>query len=130
VSYLLDTATLAEALRSVPSRAYVRRLTTIAPSQRWTSVITVSQLLESARRMKHPKIMQNVVRLVASVRVAAFDLQAAQSFAKLRAKLPDPGETDDLIMASIALANDFTLVTGRREAFGRYPGLRVESWVS
>lgn len=130
MSYLLDTATLAEALRSVPSRAYVRRLTTIAPSQRWTSVITVSQLLESARRMKHPKIMQNVVRLVASVRVAAFDLQAAQSFAKLRAKLPDPGETDDLIMASIALANDFTLVTGRREAFARYPGLRVESWVS
>jgi tRNA(fMet)-specific endonuclease VapC len=126
--YLLDTATLAEALRATPNRTFVRRLSYVPPADRWTSVITVSQLLEAARRAKHPKLMQNVIRLVASVRVAAFDLQAAQQFAKIRSSLADAGETDDVIIASIALANDFTLVTARVPAFRRYGNLRVESW--
>jgi predicted nucleic acid-binding protein len=105
--YLLDTGTLAEALRAVPSRQFVRRLSYVQPGDRWTSVITVSHLLEAARRAKNPKLMQNVLRLVASVRVASFDLQTAQ-----------------------AVANDFTLVSGRPIAFRRYHGLRVESWTS
>ncbi len=128
--YLLDTGTLAEALRAVPSRQFVRRLSYVQPGDRWTSVITVSHLLEAARRAKNPKLMQNVLRLVASVRVASFDLQTAQAVAKLRASMSDPGEPDDLIVAAIALANDFTLVSGRPIAFRRYHGLRVESWTS
>ena len=54
VAYLLDTSTLAEVLRAAPSRSLVRRLSMVPSRDRWTSVITVSQLLVAARRTQQP----------------------------------------------------------------------------
>jgi tRNA(fMet)-specific endonuclease VapC len=130
VAYLIDTGTLVEVLRSVPSRMLVRRLTTVATRDRWTSVITVGQLLVAARAAKNPKLMQDVIRLVAAVRVAPFDLIAAQTFAKLRATTQGEAETDDLMIAAIALSNDFTLVTRRVHTFQRFSHLRIEDWTA
>jgi tRNA(fMet)-specific endonuclease VapC len=130
VAYLLDTGTLSEVLRSVPSRSLVRRLTTVPARDRWTSVITVSQILVAARKTRSPKVMQDVIRLVASVKVAPFDMIAAQSFAKFRATVSLDGDTDDVMIAAIAVTNDFTLVTRRPADFARFPHLRVEDWVA
>lgn len=130
MAYLLDTGTLVEVLRSVPSRTLVRRLTVVAPRERWTSVITVGQLLIAARAAHSPKLMQDVIRLVAAVKVAPFDLIAAQTFAKLRATVAQEADTDDVMIAAIALASEYTLVTRRASAFQRYPHLRVEDWTA
>jgi tRNA(fMet)-specific endonuclease VapC len=130
VAYLLDTGTLAEVLRSVPSRGLVRRLTSVPSRDRWTSVISVSQILVAARKTKNPKVMQDVIRLVAAVKVAPFDMLAAQSFAKFRATVAAEADTDDVMIAAIAVSNDFTLVTRRPSDFARYPHLRVEDWVT
>jgi len=131
MAYLLDAGTLAEVLRSVPSPNMVRRLTSVPPRDRWTSVISVSQLLLAARRSGRTKLMQDVIRLVAAVKVALFDMSAAQIFAKLRAAQGPgvPDAPDDAMIAAIALANDFTLVTRRPADFARFPHLRAESWV-
>jgi tRNA(fMet)-specific endonuclease VapC len=129
MAYLLDAGTLAEVLRAAPSRNMVRRLTSVPPRDRWTSVITVSQLLLAARRSQRTRLMQDVIRLVAAVKVAPFDVQAAQSFAKLRATVAPEGAPDDVMIAAIALANDFTLVTRRPGDFARFPHLRAESWI-
>jgi len=128
VAYLLDTGTLIEVLRSVPSRNLVRRLTSIPPGDRWTSVISVSQLLLAARRSKRTRLMQDVLRVVAAVKVAPFDLAAAQAFAKLR--VGHDGAPDDVMIVAIALANDFTLVTRRPGDFARFANLRAESWTA
>lgn len=128
MAYLIDTGTLVEVLRSVPSRTLVRRLTTVATRDRWTSVITVGQLLIAARAAHNPKLMQDVIRLVAAVKVAPFDLIAAQTFAKLRSTVGAEADTDDLMIAAIALSNDFTLVTRRTQTFQRFPHLRLEDW--
>ncbi len=130
MGYLLDTGSLAEVLRSVPSRALVRRLTTVPSRDRWTSVISVSQILVAARKTRNPKVMQDVIRLVAAVKVAPFDMLAAQSFAKFRATVAADADTDDVMIAAIAVSNDFTLVTRRPADFARYPHLRVEDWVT
>ena len=127
---LLDTGTLAEVLRSAPSPNLVRRLTSIPPRDRWTSVISVSQLLLAARRSRHTRLMQDVLRLVAAIKVAPFDLTAAQSFAKLSAGTALEGDPDDAMIAAIALANDCTLVTRRPGDFARFPHLRTESWIA
>ena len=129
MAYLLDTSTLVDVLRTAPSANLVRRLTSIPPRDRWTSVISVSQLLLTARRSKRTRLMQDVLRLVASIKVAPFDLTAAQAFAKLRDGAPD-GDPDDAMIAAIALANDFTLVTRRPGDFARFPHLRTESWIA
>lgn len=130
MAYLLDTGTLAEVLRAVPSRSLVRRLTTVPARDRWTSVITVSQVLLAARKTRNPKVMQDVIRLVASVKVAPFDMIAAQSFAKFRATVALDGDTDDVMIAAIAVTNDFTLVTRRPADFARFPHLRIEDWIA
>ena len=129
MAYLLDTSTLVDVLRTAPSANLVRRLTSIPPRDRWTSVISVSQLLLAARRSKRTRLMQDVLRLVASIKVAPFDLTAAQAFAKLRDGAPD-GDPDDAMIAAIAQANDFTLVTRRPADFARFPHLRTESWIA
>lgn len=130
MAYLLDTGTLVEVLRAVPSRALVRRLTAVPTRDRWTSVVTVGQVLVAARLAKKPRVMQDVVRLVSAVKVAPFDLAAAQAYAKLRAAAKPAAGADDLMIAAIALANDFTLVTRRPTEFSRVPHLRVEDWTA
>lgn len=128
MGYLLDTATLAEVLRTVPSHLLVKRLSGVPTSERWTTAISVSQILIAARRTKHPKLMQDVIRLVAAVKVAPFDTLAAQTFAKLRTTVAPQADTDDVMIAAIAITHDFTLVTRRPNAFRVYPHLRVEDW--
>jgi tRNA(fMet)-specific endonuclease VapC len=121
---------LAEVLRTSPSRAFVRRLSTVPTKDRWTSVVTVSQLLVAARRNQTARLMQNVVQLVASVRVAPFDMAAAQTFAKLRATVAPQLEADDVMIAAIALTQGFVLVTKRPREFGAFHQLRVEDWTA
>lgn len=128
MGYLLDTATLAEVLRSVPSRLLVRRLASVPSRDRWTSVISVSQILIAARKTKQPRLMQDVIRLVAAVKVAPFDMAAAQAFAKLRATVAPETDTDDVMIAAIATASDYTLVTRRQNAFRAFASVRVEDW--
>ncbi len=128
MAYLLDTPTVAEVLRTVPSRALIRRLSEVPSRDRWTSVVTVSQLLVAARRSNQARVMQDVVQVVAALRVAPFDLAAAQVFAKFRSGPAAEMEADDVMIAAIALASKFTLVTRRTTTFAIFTGLRVENW--
>ncbi len=128
MSYLLDAGTLAEVLRAVPSPRLVRRLASVPSRDRWTSVISVSQMLVAARRSRQPKLMQDVIRVVAAVKVAPYDLAAVQAFAKFRSTVAIDADTDDAMIAAIAFAQDFTLVTRRPGDFRRYAHLRVEDW--
>lgn len=55
--------------------------------------------------------------------------RAAQVYADLRRRgnlIPDA----DILIAGIALAGDYVLVTQNVKHFQRVPGLRVESWLS
>jgi tRNA(fMet)-specific endonuclease VapC len=93
-------------------------------------VISVSQILLAARKTQKPKLMQDVIRLVAAVRVASFDVGSAQAFAKYRATVAPNADTDDVMIAAIASTHDFTLVTRRPHEFARFGNLRVEDWVT
>ncbi len=126
--YLLDTTVLAEVLRATPHPGLVRRLCQVQTRDRWTSVISVSQLLVAARLDRKPRLMQEVVRLVAAIRVAPYDLAAAQVFARFRAGGPADTIIDDTMIAAIASSRDFVLVTRRMEVFQQFDGLRLENW--
>jgi tRNA(fMet)-specific endonuclease VapC len=130
MAFLLDTSTLSQVLRASPPAALVRRLSSVPTRDRFTSVVTVSQLLLAARRADDGRLMQEVVRLVASIRVAPYDLAAAQIFAKLRATEATRADTDDVMNAAIALSRDLVLVTRRTDEFLRYSRLRVEDWTA
>lgn len=61
----------------------------------------------------------------------AFDDHAAVVYGPLRADLETKGTPigpNDLLIASIAVANNLTLVTHNTAEFSRVTGLRVEDW--
>jgi tRNA(fMet)-specific endonuclease VapC len=58
-------------------------------------------------------------------------VRAAAEYARVRASLERRDEVigaNDLLIASIALANDLTLVTHNVNEFRRVPSLRIEDW--
>ena len=60
-----------------------------------------------------------------------FDDAAAQHYGIIRSILAKTGQpigSNDLLIASIALVNDATLITRNHREFARVPGLRWEEW--
>lgn len=60
-----------------------------------------------------------------------FDDVAARHYGRVRAALRREGQPigpNDLLIASIALANDTPVITRNRREYERVPGLAVESW--
>jgi tRNA(fMet)-specific endonuclease VapC len=60
-----------------------------------------------------------------------FDDAAAEEYGKVRAHLAvlgTPIGPNDLMIATIALANAVTLVTNNTSEFSRVPGLSIEDW--
>jgi tRNA(fMet)-specific endonuclease VapC len=60
-----------------------------------------------------------------------FDDAAAERYGEVRAELAKQGKPigpNDLLIASICLARDITLVTHNVAEFGRVPGLAIEDW--
>ena len=69
--------------------------------------------------------------MLATFQVVAFDRGAAEHHARLRYPLRRrPIGERDLLIASIALAYDLTLVTHDAAEFSRVPRLRVDDWAA
>ena len=85
---------------------------------------TAKELLKSQQRLDRSE------RLLAELFVAPFDQEAATMFSELvNVKKLKKIEHADLLIYSIALANDATLVTRNMRNFRQVPNLRVENWV-
>lgn len=72
-----------------------------------------------------------IARLRAQFPTMPFDDAAAEEYGNLRAYLNATGHLigpNDLMIASIALANGLTLVTHNTSEFCRAPGLMLEDW--
>jgi predicted nucleic acid-binding protein len=114
--YLLDTDVLSDLLRRAPSTALVRKLASVPQEQQFTSSI-LDRLDQT---------------LLPNLRVLPFDASAALRYGELRAELERQGTPvgdADLRIASIALANGLTVVTGNVRHFEKVPGLLVENWL-
>jgi tRNA(fMet)-specific endonuclease VapC len=71
--------------------------------------------------------------LLADVIVLDYDSECARTFGQTRAQLFPQGisvPTTDLMIASVALVHDLTLVTHNTSDYRNIPGLRVEDWLT
>ena len=80
------------------------------------------------------KVLTNIDELLEDeVRLLDFDRECADEFGRVRIDLRRQGievPTTDLMIGSVALIYDFTLVTHNVVDFQRIPGLQVENWLS
>ena len=78
-------------------------------------------------------MISSIERLLAyEVSEIPFDNDSAQQFGKVRVELRRTGievDTTDLMIGSVALLHDLTLVTHNTADFRNIPGLRLEDWL-
>jgi len=99
----------------------------------YTSAINLAEILYGLQKRPSENLRELYETMVfPRLVVLPFGEQAAQRYAELRALLEARGiplDLHDLMIASVALANNLILVTGNVSHFSRVPGLEIENWL-
>jgi tRNA(fMet)-specific endonuclease VapC len=134
VSHLLDTDSWVDHLRHGPTSKVTARLAAAPPGSVYLCSLVVGELIYGAFH-SGPAHQAGNLALIASLRQQfvslPFDDRAAEEYGKARAHLASAGTLigpNDLIIAAIALAHGFTLVTHNTQEFSRVPGLLLDDW--
>jgi tRNA(fMet)-specific endonuclease VapC len=129
VRYVLDTDTCIWLLEE--RGPVLSRVRATAPDDLAVTTMTEAELRYSARDSRDPAAVLARVEafLSAPIERLPFDSDAARWYAEVRWALRSrPVGERDLVIASVALAQQATLVTCNRSAFDRVPGLVLEDW--
>ena len=139
--YVLDTDHLGEYQMgtSPESQRLAGRLDS-ATGPVTTTIITVEEIMRgwmaAIRRANNPQRQQkaydrlaNLFQFFAGWRILRWDDSAIAQFEQSLQNKIRIG-TMDLKIASIALANDATVLTRNARDFGKVPNLRIEDWLS
>lgn len=90
-----------------------------------------AELLLGVERSGRPANRVQVATFIGAFPTLPFDDVAAEVYARIRYDLETRGlpiGANDLLIASIALASNLTLVTHNTREFSRVPGLALDDW--
>ncbi|HEX3068386.1 MAG TPA: type II toxin-antitoxin system VapC family toxin [Thermoanaerobaculia bacterium] len=127
--YVLDTNTCIYALKGQGKVA--ERMRFHRPNDIAITTVTLAELWFGAHKSSRRAARNEVDDFLEPFKVLPFDRDAADSYSRLRFDLERIGRPigeRDLLIASIALALDLTVVTHNLREFTRVPGLKVEDW--
>lgn len=128
--YLLDTNFCIEILNRKDSLA-TKKLTSVSPSLIRLCSIVKAELFHGAYksgRDSNINLVRNFCSMFASL---PFDDRAADVYGQIRSGLEKQGKLigpNDLLIASIAVAHNTTLITHNVSEFSRILNLKVEDW--
>jgi tRNA(fMet)-specific endonuclease VapC len=97
------------------------------------SVVLAELYAGAYRHPNSPRLLELIADLLREVQVLDFDAACAEEFGKLQASLLRQGvsvSTPDLMIASVALVRDMTLVTHNTSDFRSIAGLRLADWLA
>jgi tRNA(fMet)-specific endonuclease VapC len=132
MNFLLDTDTCSAHLRR-PSGLMHRFVQ--CGGRVFVPTLVLAELYVWAYQQRDPQEFLDAIATFVKwdVGVVGFDEACAQEFGKLRVGLRAAGITVtpiDLLIASVALAHDLTLVTHNTSDFADVPGLRLDDWLA
>ena len=132
MSFLLDTDTCSAHLRR--PAGLMHRFVQYS-GRLYLSSITLGELYVWAYSRDNPASLLHAIRedLLADVVLLPFDETCAEEFGRLRGSLLRQGISAsriDLMIGSIALIHDLTLVTHNTGDFQKIPNLRLADWLS
>jgi len=130
MKYLLDTDTTIYWLKGnvkIEVKAISVGLENIA-----LSIISKAELYFGAYNSDYvDKNINNIQKLSTIIATLPFDEIASENFGKIKSDLKKSGNLipdTDIMIASIVLANDLTLVTNNTKHFERIASLKIENW--
>ncbi len=128
---LLDTNTCIALMKGREKAAL--KMQQFRPAECTLSTVTSYELLTGVLKCQDPaREREKVLRLMAVVRVLAFDEAAAAKAAEVRAYLESIGKVCgpyDMLLAGHALSQGLSVATSNVGEFSRIPGLRFEDWL-
>ena len=130
MSFLLDTNICSAHIRRPAGLAH----RFIQHSGRlWMPSIVLAELYAGAYLLDDPRrVLAGIDDLRRDVGMLAFDDKCAEEFGKLRGvlkRLGVSGNPMDLMIASVAVVHNLTMVTNNTADFRHIPGLRLEDWL-
>ena len=134
MSHLLDTNSFIDHLRNGASSRVSARIATAPTGSVHLCSIVLGELLYGALHGASSQLASNLAKIGKLRRQhpsLPFDDTAAELYAENRqhlAALGTPIGSNDVMIASIALANHLILVTHNTREFSRVPGLQLEDW--
>ena len=137
--YILDTDSLTHLHKG--NQKIADRLATLADSEVGITIVTKTEILRGRIEFllkaedgggleKAQRLLLKTEELLAQILIIAFDENSIAKFDELRqnSKFRKIGR-NDLLIASICLANRAVLVTRNVKHFKQFPNLEVENWV-
>ncbi len=136
---ILDTDHMSELFReALNAKSLIDRLSRTTEF-RATTIVTAEELLrgrlaQTAKARSGGSLIESYARLHTTLaglkhfRILPFDIGSARILEQLRGQRLGVG-TMDLRIASIAIANNATLLSRNLRDFERVPGLTVEDWL-
>ena len=133
MKYLLDTDTCSFIMRQ-SSAMLLQRFAGISDDEAAMSVITQGELRSGiARKPLATQLKARFDRLNVAIPTLDLPAAAASHYSMIRAHLEQKGRligSNDLWIASHALAANMKLVTNNVREFERVPGLKIENWAA
>ena len=130
MTYLLDTNVCIELMNERNTHA-AHKLASVSPHEIRLCAVVKAEMFHGAYKSGREKNLDLVRTFSASFESLPFDDSAAEMYGRLRTALEKQGKLigpNDLLIASIALANNVTLVTHNTDEFKRVPELKLEDW--
>jgi len=131
MSWLLDTNLIIQILKNRSGNP-AEKVAAKPASRVWICSVVEAELFHGAEKYGDPAKRREILNgFLAPFASLPFDSACVSHYARIRHHLELRGELiggNDLMIASIALAHDLTVVTNNVDEFRRVPGLAVEDW--
>jgi len=132
--YLFDTDILSNIVKPQPSAYLMKKLEDLPKRLQYTTSISIGEIYYGVYRAPHKKRILDFYKKIIfpNINILFFDDVSAEIYGKTKAYLSKKGigcSEPDLRIASIAIRNKLTLVTGNTRHFKSIPNLDVENWI-
>lgn len=131
MKYFFDTNTCIYYLRGTHPGVAQRLLSRNPSDIRIPSVVKAELLCGAEKSERRTENLDKVRQFLLPLEVVGFGSKEAERYATIRARLEKSGTPigpNDLIIASITIENNGTLVTNNEREFKQVAKLKVENW--
>lgn len=137
--YLFDTDVISHLAKKRRPETLMVRLAETPLASQFTSAVNVAEIYHGLFRMKGQECLQESLsrffedQVFPRLTILPFDDVCAPVYGRIKAGLERKGRPrfePDLQIASIAIQNGLTVVTGNVRHFAGIPGLKVENWLA
>lgn len=129
--YMLDTNICIYAIKHKPEKVF-QKLQEVDPSDVCISSVTYAELVHGVEKSAAPnKNRLALYMLLANIEILNFDVNAAESYGKIRAGLEKNGTPIgplDMMIAGHAQSLGYIVVTNNVKEFKRVNNLKIENW--